>query len=618
MNQKVILIVDDIPTNIEVLMEVLNEAAFEVLVALDGHGAIEQAHYAKPDIILLDVMMPGIDGFETCRRLKAHETTREIPVIFMTALSETVDKVQGFRLGAVDYITKPLQHEEVLARVNTHLTLRQLQQDLQAANQQLEMRVESRTAQLGEAITLLQEEINERSRAEQTLRAIVEGTATATGRDFLQSLVRHLATTLEVSVAFVTECLDNPPTQVRTLAYWNGDSFRESFTYPLAGTPCDESIKGRVTYYPEKLAERYPDKAGYEAYIGVPLYGTDGEILGHLAIYHDQPMEADARRLDVVKIFAARAGAELERKNAEEARQQALETLQATNRAYSRFVPLEFLQLLHQTSITELQLGDQIQMEMTILFADIRSFTTLSETMTPQENFRFINSYLSRVSPIVREYGGFIDKYIGDAIMALFPGQTDDAVRAAIALQKAVCQYNEHRRARGYRELRVGVGLHTGTLMLGIIGESERMEGTVISDAVNLAARMEGLTKNYGANIVMSEQTLIKMLESDQFNFRFLDWVQVKGKTQPVSVFEIFDGDVETMAHLKGETKSLFEEALLIYHDQEFAQAAPMFEQIIARNPDDVAAQIYLTRCREFITNGTPNGWHGVETLEEK
>ncbi len=132
----VILIVDDVPTNLSVLMQLLVAAGHKVLVATDGESAVQQAEYALPDMILLDVMMPGIDGFETCRRLKASQITHEIPIIFMTALSDTVDKVYGFQLGAVDYVTKPLQHEEVIARVNTHLTMYRQKQEIERLRQQ--------------------------------------------------------------------------------------------------------------------------------------------------------------------------------------------------------------------------------------------------------------------------------------------------------------------------------------------------------------------------------------------------------------------------------------------------------------------------------------------------
>jgi two-component system, sensor histidine kinase and response regulator len=133
-----LLIVDDVPTNLKVLFTYLREFGFDLRIAEDGEDALKQISYTKPDLILLDVMMPGIDGFETCRRLKANEETREIPVIFMTALTDTVDKIKGFQMGAVDYISKPVQHEEVLARVTTHLTLRNQQRMLEKQNCELE------------------------------------------------------------------------------------------------------------------------------------------------------------------------------------------------------------------------------------------------------------------------------------------------------------------------------------------------------------------------------------------------------------------------------------------------------------------------------------------------
>ncbi|OQW94241.1 MAG: hybrid sensor histidine kinase/response regulator [Beggiatoa sp. IS2] len=142
-----LLIVDDVPANVSVLFDFLTNAGFKVLVAQDGKRALQKAQYAQPDLILLDVMMPGMDGFEACTILKSQTVTKEIPIIFMTALADTVDKVKGFNLGAVDYITKPIQYEEVLARVSTHLGFRKLQKQLEARTRELEKRnVEHRQA----------------------------------------------------------------------------------------------------------------------------------------------------------------------------------------------------------------------------------------------------------------------------------------------------------------------------------------------------------------------------------------------------------------------------------------------------------------------------------------
>ena len=187
----IILIVDDNPTNLSLLFDFLADSGFKVLVARDGESAIQKVEYAPPDLILLDVIMPGIDGFETCRRLKANEVTKDIPVIFMTALADTVDKVKGLHLGAVDYITKPFQQEEVLARIATHLSIGNLTKKLQSQNLRLlqeiehrveaeeslrsltldlEKRVEERTLEISKSNRLLKQEIQERCAAEEALQ----------------------------------------------------------------------------------------------------------------------------------------------------------------------------------------------------------------------------------------------------------------------------------------------------------------------------------------------------------------------------------------------------------------------------------------------------------------
>lgn len=281
--------------------------------------------------------------------------------------------------------------------------------------------------------------------------------------------------------------------------------------------------------------------------------------------------------------------------------------------ASARFVPREFLKFLKIESIVDARLGDSVQAEMTIMFADIRSFTSLSESMSPQENFEFLNSYLSRVGPVIRQYNGFIDKYIGDGIMALFPNRAEDAVQAAIEMQQQVKIYNKHRQNSGYQPISIGIGLHTGTLMLGTIGEAERMESTVISDAVNLAARVEGLTKLYGVGIVASVQTLCRIDDPQNYKCRFLDRVQVKGKQTPVAVFEIYDGDSDMMIELKAQTQTYFEQGIFFHYQQQFAQARQMFLRVLQVNKYDKAASFYAERCDMLMKNAVIMTLEGIE-----
>jgi two-component system sensor histidine kinase ChiS len=410
-----ILVVDDEPINLQVISNSLSLQNYVITQASNGLEALTLIEEGfKPDLILLDVMMPRMTGYEVCREVRKKYSPLEVPILMLTAKNQTADLVEAFNLEANDYVTKPFIKKELLARINTQIRLAKL------------------------------------------------------------------------------------------------------------------------------------------------------------------------------------------------------------NAAYGRFVPHDFLNLLEKPSIIEVKLGESQEREMTVLFSDIRSFTALSEQMTPSENFAFINSYLGRVSPAIRKNSGFIDKYIGDAVMALFPTCPDDAVRAAIDMQQEVNLYNQQRQKSNLNPITIGIGLHSGNLMLGTIGERERMESTVIADAVNLASRLEGLTKVYGAPILVSQAIIDRLTKPEEYKYRFVDRVAVKGKTVPVSVFEIFDTETEASIKLKQQTLEIFQEGLDFYYAQKFRSAQQIFENILQINPEDKVAMLYFKRSRKYRMYGTPDGWEGVEALTEK
>jgi class 3 adenylate cyclase len=276
---------------------------------------------------------------------------------------------------------------------------------------------------------------------------------------------------------------------------------------------------------------------------------------------------------------------------------QYFDNISSLTETYSRFVPRQFLDILGKESYTEIRLGDQVEKEMTILFSDIRAFTSLSEQMSPKQNFDFINAYLGAMEPVIRKHNGFIDKYIGDAIMALFPGQPEDAVQAAIAMRPALEKLNLKHRQSGLPEIAVGIGIHTGRLMLGIVGAEGRMESTVISDAVNLAARLEGLTKEYKTTALVSENSIRKMSYPGQFHFRLLDRTRVKGKLEDVTLYEIIDAEPRAVSEQKMKLQSVFSDGIAAMEDNQPAVASQKFEAYLHHFPEDPAALRWKSKC---------------------
>jgi len=287
--------------------------------------------------------------------------------------------------------------------------------------------------------------------------------------------------------------------------------------------------------------------------------------------------------------------------------------------ASNRFVPREFLQHLGRETLADVCLGDHVAREMSVLFCDIRDFTTLSEQMTPRENFNFLNSYLRQLTPIIRTHRGFVDKYIGDGIMALFPESSQDAIDAAVALQRQVVTYNLGRRMAGYADVRIGIGLHAGELILGTIGEEERMQTTVISDAVNVASRIEGLTKTFGVSLLVSGRVVEGLREGHGHMLRHLGAVKAKGKTQSVEIFECFDNDEESLAEHKRKTLDIFAAAMAEFRKGFLITAQRLFQRIAETNRNDTVAAHFRDSCSLTVLRDrgrTP--WDGAEVVEIK
>lgn len=315
--------------------------------------------------------------------------------------------------------------------------------------------------------------------------------------------------------------------------------------------------------------------------------------------------------------------------------------LHRIHQASGKFVPFEFLRSIGRATITEAKLGDQTEKVVTVSFADIRDYTSLAETMSPAENFSFVNGIIGRMGPIIRSNRGFVNQYLGDAIMAIFPEQPADALQTAIAMQQELAVYNQEQNRRGAETIRIGVGLHTGPLIMGIIGDDQRLDAATIADTVNSASRIESLTKYYGANILLSEDSLRQMpgvstsaqidgdfktpsifapdSPSSPLNaLRYLGKVQVKGKQEPIGLYECFEGDIPAQRALKMASLDLFRRGVEYYFKRDFHEAKKIFHNITKQNPQDMVAQFFINRIGVYLKKGIEKNWTGVETMASK
>jgi class 3 adenylate cyclase len=421
-NQAKILIVEDAETNIDILLDTLAED-YEISVAIDGETALEILEDEIPDLILLDIIMPGIDGYETCRRIKEVPKTQNIPIIFITGKTETQDMIQGFQVGGVDYITKPFHKEEVSARIRNHLEL----QFLRKANE-------------------------ERMKA--------------------------------------------------TMARYMGSELVETLT-----------------------------ESGQE------VMGTSNH-------------------------------------------------------------------------------------EATILFSDIRGFTSLTEKLGAPETVAFLNRYFSLMVDCLHQEKGMLDKFIGDAIMAVFgvpfpyKDHADRGLRAAISMINVLKEYNITRQSNGEDPINIGIGLNSAPVVSGNIGSEDRMDYTVIGDGVNTAARIESICKYYGARIIICEYTEIEL--SGNYHLRELDRVYFKGKSKPRRIYEVLDHHTEKTFPHEEKILDKFNAGLQEYREKNWDKAQTAFQECLNLNPDDRPSQIYIERCQKFSSNPPDYSWEGIWELESK
>ncbi|MCB1140966.1 MAG: adenylate/guanylate cyclase domain-containing protein [Leptospiraceae bacterium] len=296
------------------------------------------------------------------------------------------------------------------------------------------------------------------------------------------------------------------------------------------------------------------------------------------------------------------------------------EELKEINHSMSKFVPSDFLKSLGKENIKDFRLGDAAQHSTTILFTDMRSFSTISEKLTPSELISFINLFLSYVVPIIHTHNGYVLTYLGDAIMTAFPNSVTDAINCAKDMLLALEKMNEDIKETQSHPIRVGIGINYGSVMIGIIGGEGRMEPTILSDVVNLSSRLEGLTKKYGAEILISEFAYTKLMEEnpDKFEMRFVDEVRVMGRNTPTKIYEILHEDL-TRFQKKIQSRKELETIVRHYREKNWKPARSLILKLKEFIPEDLVLDLYLDRLEDLILSyETLEKWEPIHNWDRK
>jgi len=468
------MLVDDEPANLILLEELLHLKGYATVSALSGHEALSLARASRPDLILLDIMMPEMDGFDVCDILRKDTELQTVPVIFLTALDDDISRIKGLEMMADDYLTKPFNSRLLLAKVENILQLSQMRS--QAVSSQFHQQVK-----------------------EQSKRQIA--------------------------------------------AAWEANEY---------------------------LSEKF-----------------------------------------------------------------------------QLFVPEQLLERIAPQGIESIQLGNATEEELTVLFCDIRGFTAIAESQQARKTFEWLNAFFTKMNECITSHGGFIDKYLGDAIMAVFDQPNShamNAIEAAVAMQETLQEFNASRHQYNLESpVNIGTGINTGIGMIGTLGSDRRMDSTVIGDVVNTASRLENLTKIYGCQIIVSENAIVHAREflngissnshskeslllkcdlemetqesiistsgataadshlpSNNYYYRWIDRVTPRGKQQAIEIYEIWAASCPD-SEAKQLTQGLFDKGIQGWQSERFVAALGYFQQLIEQNPADTVVSFYINRCQEKL-----------------
>jgi class 3 adenylate cyclase len=330
------------------------------------------------------------------------------------------------------------------------------------------------------------------------------------------------------------------------------------------------------------------------------------------AIYMENSLAAGVftdERIEVIKLLAAPVSISIENAKLYQDQLHLIE-------AQRRFVPRQFLETLDRHDIAHVDLGEYVAKSMSVMFADLRGFTPLAEHLEARAVIELLNRYFASMELPIVQAGGFVDSFAGDEIKVLFDTSADDAVRAGIGMWRSLEELNSRFVALGQPELRMGIGVSTGPVVLGTVGGPNRIQCSVIGDTVNLASRIEQLTKIYRGRFLISTSTFRSL--TGLHEIRMVDRVAVKGKDAAIEVYEVIEAESSERRTAKLATRPVLAAAMQRYFDREFEAALQLFKQVSAEDPEDAVPVLFSERCVRYLEAPPPKDWQGYEKLTGK
>ncbi len=540
-----ILVVDDTPDNLRLLIRILQKNGYKVRPVTNGFSAIDAIQSSAPDLILLDIMMPDINGYELCKRLKAQPQFKEIPIIFLSALEEGINKAQAFEVGGADYITKPFQVKEVLARVSNQLTVRSLQMQLQDKNQKLT-----------DQNVQLHQEIAERRQVEMETRLLLKATQAISKSENFESaidvILGLICETIEWNLGEawipcsegVLKCATGRYVSDSSFAQFRQTSWQLTFD-PGVGLPGriwqsqhSEWIED-VSSAPEQvfLRSEIAVNVGLKAAFGVPIL-AENQVLAILIFYREKVLECQPRLLELVSAVATQLGSLIQRKQAEAALKLQQEQ---TEKLLLNILPKPIADRLQKE---QKLIADHFD-EVSVLFADLVGFTEFSAHKSPTQLVEILNGIFSEFDRLSELHGLEKIKTIGDAYMVVggLPTARQDHAEAiallALEMQTALRRFN----FKIGENFQLRIGIHSGSVVAGIIGIS-KFSYDLWGDTVNVASRME--SNGLPGKIQVTAATYERVKE--QFVFEERGQIAVKGKGTMLTYWLI---EEQTIAFLR-------------------------------------------------------------------